>query len=161
MQALNESLTGTVKEGSNWNSKSSFILYTLLNPCQEAGTVTDRKIILWKERSHTQHNKGKPMKMQCNCYTSMGGNGKASWDIQRDKQRQPGHKRKEKHFRKKSRGKECVKVWKRDIMVHAWKHHAVWYETHMLYMEDRWDGGRLLPEILKKETVKDQIRSPL
>lgn len=28
-------------------------------------------------------------------------------------------------------------------------------------MEDRWDGARLLPEILKKETVKDQIRSPL
>lgn len=72
MQALNESLTGTVKEGSNWNSKSSFILYTLLNPCQEAGTVTDRKIKLWKERSHTQHNKGKPMKMQCNCYTPLG-----------------------------------------------------------------------------------------
>lgn len=62
---------------------------------------------------------------------------------------------------KKPRGKECVKVWKRDIMVHAWKHQAVWYETHTLYMEDRWDGGRLLPEILKKETVKDQIRSPL
>lgn len=46
-------------------------------------------------------------------------------------------------------------------MVHAWKHQAVWYETHTLYMEDRWDGARLLPEILKKETVKDQIRSPL
>lgn len=73
---------------------------------------------------------------------------------------QPGHRTKEKHSGRKSGGKECVKVWKWDIMaLEKTPSHLVW-NTLRLCTEGWWGGGRLLPEILKK-TVKDQSRSPL
>lgn len=163
-----ELLTGTVLKTTPVETSSLHLLsiYIHWTPARCPYCNRHKKIRLWKERSCLQkrwtRNRGNQIKKQFKCYkehTWLQVMERRPEPPRRTNRSQPGLKRKERHFGRKSRGKERVMVWKWDITVHvrktpsslAWNTHAV-RGGQMGW----WQAASRNPT----EMVKDQIRSP-